>query len=92
MLRKKVGRRKGRRTKGFFFRSGRGWFTKVRGQFVPLMGSDGQRLRDERIEERLLKEAAARQLVRPEKVPESAVLDVEVGEAHQVPGSPGGPG
>jgi hypothetical protein len=41
MLRKKVGRRKGRRTKGFFFRNGRGWFTKVQGKFVPLLGPNG---------------------------------------------------
>ncbi len=81
MLRKKVGRRKGRRTKGFFFRNGRGWFTKVRGKFIALVGPDGQRLRDERIEERLLREAAARQLIRPEKVPESAIQDAQVGEA-----------
>ncbi len=81
MLRKKVGRRKGRRTKGFFFRNGRGWFTKVQGKFVPLLGPNGQRLKEERTEERVLREAAARHLIRPEKVPESAILDCQVGEA-----------
>jgi hypothetical protein len=36
MLRKMVGRRKGRRAKGFFCRAGHGSYTKGHGQLVPL--------------------------------------------------------
>ncbi len=40
------GRRKGSRNKGFFHRSGRGWFTKDGGRFIPLLNESGERLRD----------------------------------------------
>lgn len=42
------GRRKGSRNRGYFFRGGRGWYTKVDGQFVPLNNETGERLCDER--------------------------------------------
>lgn len=40
------GRPKGSRNRGFFFRDGRGWFTKVGGRFVPLEYENGDRMRD----------------------------------------------
>lgn len=41
------GRRKGSRNRGYFYRSGRGWYTKDDdGQFVPLEYPNGDRMRD----------------------------------------------
>jgi hypothetical protein len=59
-LPKKIGRRKGTRNKGFFFRSGRGWYTKRDGQFIPLLDEDGARLKDKDTLERFIREAWAR--------------------------------
>ncbi len=77
MVRKRVGRRKGARTKGFFFRQGRGWYAKDRGKFLPLVGIDGERLRDRETDDRTLREAAARQLLSEPKATEN---DAQVGE------------
>jgi len=41
-----LGRIKGGRNRGFFFRKGRGWFAKVGSQFFPLVDEDGKRLRE----------------------------------------------
>lgn len=44
----KRGRRKGSRSKGYFYRTGRGWFTKNgAGAFVPLLSEAGDRLRED---------------------------------------------
>ena len=40
------GRRQGSRNKGYFFRSGRGWFTKNGTHFIPLTNAAGERLRN----------------------------------------------
>ena len=48
MATKRVGRTKGRRTKGYFYRSGRGWYTKQGGRFVPPCYEDGTHIKDER--------------------------------------------
>jgi hypothetical protein len=40
-----LGRRRGSRNKGYFFREGRGWFTKDGAKFVPLADESGNRLR-----------------------------------------------
>jgi hypothetical protein len=81
MVRKKIGRRKGRKSKGFFYRSGRGWYSKISGKFVQLTGDDGERLTSEKTDERTLQDALARLRVHAkqptQKVPESA--DAQVG-------------
>ncbi len=46
---KKTGRRKGRRTKGCFFRKGRGWVASD--CMTPLTYPDGSRIRDRQVEE-----------------------------------------
>lgn len=78
---KRLGRRKGARTKGFFYRSGRGWVTKEAGRFVPLTDEHGERLRDQATDLQKVREAHARFLldrtVEPEKAPVGA--DTEVG-------------
>jgi len=43
---KKQGRKRGSRNKGYFYRTGRGWFTKIGSQFFPLLDANGERLRD----------------------------------------------
>jgi len=82
MVRKRIGRRKGRATKGFFFRDGRGWFTKDQGKFVPLTDSQGEKLKDPDLPEAVVKQAYAEFLVQVAelrkavpKVPESAEDD-----------------
>lgn len=72
MAPKKIGRRKGTRNKGFFFRSGRGWYTKRDGQFIPLLDENGARLRDKDTPERLLREASARVVL---NVPAQPVIE-----------------
>lgn len=44
----KVGRPKGSRNRGYFYRKGRGWFAKVGSLFVPLTDECGERLRSNR--------------------------------------------
>ncbi len=80
-MRTKIGRHKGSRNKGYFYRTGRGWFAKESGQFIPLLDEAGTRLRDENVEERVVREAFARQtLAKPvPPVLESADDAVEVG-------------
>jgi hypothetical protein len=60
---KGIGRRKGSRNKGFFYRSGRGWFTKDAGKFVPLTDEPGERLREEDISPKIIQNAYARHLL-----------------------------
>lgn len=43
---RRQGRRKGSRNLGYFYRKGRGWFTKRGRLFIPLVDEHGQRLRD----------------------------------------------
>lgn len=55
------GRRKGSHNRGYFYRDGRGWFTKnAAGKFTPLTDEEGNRLRDERTPPAVLKLAHAR--------------------------------
>ena len=60
MATKKLGRSKGRRTKGYFFRTGRGWYTKKATRFVPLCYEDGTHIKDENADEQDVQEAHAR--------------------------------
>ncbi|WP_425616689.1 tyrosine-type recombinase/integrase [Anatilimnocola sp. NA78] len=55
------GRVKGSRNKGYFFRKGRGWFSKnAAGKFVPLKDESGALLRNENTPELQIKQAYAR--------------------------------
>jgi len=66
----RAGRKKGSRNKGFFYRDGRGWFTKdKRGAFVPLADENGQRLRDEQADAKAAKLAYARWLTVAKETP-----------------------
>jgi hypothetical protein len=57
----KRGRRKGSRTKGYFYRTGRGWFTKDKGgAFVRLLNEAGEPLRDENTPKDVIADAAYR--------------------------------
>ncbi len=60
MVRRAIGRSKGRSTKGYFYRAGRGWFTKADGRFIPLTDEAGERFRERKVSEDLLKDASAR--------------------------------
>lgn len=79
MVRKKAGRRKGRRTKGFFFRPKRGWFTVQDGKFVPLLDIGGLRIREQLTPEAQLKDALARLRVQKPQVIVPA-NDAQVGQ------------
>jgi integrase len=60
MVRRAIGRSKGRSTKGYFYRAGRGWFTKADGRFIPLTDESGERFREKKVSEDMLKDASAR--------------------------------
>src|SRR6185295_11745046 len=72
---KRIGRRKGSRNKGYFFRTGRGWFTKEAGQFVPLTDEAGRRLTEPTAAG--IKEAYARHVLARGKSPQGEDPDVE---------------
>jgi hypothetical protein len=64
MPRRVIGRRKGARTKGYFYRtSHQVWCAKLNGRFIPLTDESGERLRDRGTPEIVLKEAHARFLL-----------------------------
>jgi hypothetical protein len=58
-----MGRRKGSRNRGFFYRAGRGWFANHEGRFLPLTNPEGQRLRDRQIPVADLKNARQRAIL-----------------------------
>jgi len=73
------GRKKGGRNRGFFYRSGRGWYVKNGSQFLPLRDLDGQHLKDPKCDDRTVKEAHARWLLDRSPAPErngTTVLEV----------------
>src|SRR5262249_16570128 len=73
MSRDTKGRRKGSRNKGFFYRDGRGWFTKDKAQrFVPLSEKSGARIKDKSAVE-AAKDAYARYVVALGEAPKQAV-------------------
>lgn len=83
---KGLGRRKGSRNRGYFYRAGRGWYTKSQGQFIALTDETGERLREQSTDPHILRESYARHLLaqpvetESEKVPESATaIDAQVG-------------
>ena len=58
MGKRKRGRKKGSRNKGYFFRPKRGWFlVDTNGKFVPLCYQDGQRIRDQDNDSQVVREA-----------------------------------
>ena len=46
--------------RGYFYRAGRGWFTKADGRFIPLTDEAGERFRERKVSEDRLKDASAR--------------------------------
>lgn len=60
MARKHLGRKRGSRNKGYFYRTGRGWYTKEGGRFTPLTDENGNRLKDPDTKESVVKKAYAR--------------------------------
>ena len=82
---KKRGRSKGSKTKGYFFRTGRGWYTLQAGKFIPLTDEYGEHLRDreaagvKKAYDRALREVVKQELDDPGKLPEIA-NGVSVGE------------
>lgn len=76
---KAKGRRVGSRNRGFFYREGRGWFTKQGNQFVPLEYENGDRMRSKNIPVEEVKSAYRRSLIEPddsESVVDATVLQV----------------
>ena len=53
----KLGRRKGRRNKGYFYRRGRGWGTSINQRFIPLTHPDGSFIRERNTHDAVLREA-----------------------------------
>ncbi len=61
MGKRKRGRKKGSRNKGYFLRPNRGWFLRdTNGKFVPLCYEDGQRIRQQQENPQVLREAYQR--------------------------------
>ena len=58
-----MGRRKGSRNRGFFYRAGRGWYANHDGQFVALTYPDGRRMQDRQIPKADIKAARQRAIV-----------------------------
>ena len=50
------GRRKGSRNKGYYFRSGRGWYVFSNGKYVPLLDENGLQVRDKDTSQKVLRE------------------------------------
>jgi integrase len=71
--RDKRGRRRGSRNKGYFYRDGRGWFTKVGATFIPLTNEAGDRLKDKDTPVAVVAEAYARHLLSRKDQPKSTV-------------------
>ena len=44
MTKKTLGRKKGGRNRGYFFRKGRSWFATERKRMIPLLDKDGERI------------------------------------------------
>jgi len=77
---RKRGRKKGSQSKGYYFRTGRGWFATGGG---PLLDEDGKPLKDRGTAVKTLQAAFARQLLdkQPEPVPDDPTL-IEVCQAY----------
>jgi len=60
---KKIGRPKGSKSRGFFFRSGRGWHATISGRKLPLKDASGNLLKDEKTPFEVVQKAYARLLV-----------------------------
>lgn len=75
------GRRKGSRTKGYFFRTGRGWYAKAKGKFHPLTNEAGERLKDQNTPAEVVKLAHARFLVVAKEAPRRAAKAAPAGVA-----------
>ena len=60
---KKQGRKKGSRNRGYFYRTGRGWYTKDGSRFIPLTYDDGERIRERDADEEDVKQPYARWLL-----------------------------
>lgn len=72
MANKGRGRKGGKHNRGFYFRSGRGWYALAEGLSYPLCGTDSEHLKDPKTPERLLREAHARWLTERDKADREA--------------------
>jgi site-specific recombinase XerD len=63
MAKKAGGRKKGSRNRGYFYRSGRGWYVGIGSQMKRLLFEDGAPIKEKDADERDLKEAHARWLL-----------------------------
>lgn len=73
------GRRTGTRNRGYFFRVGRGWCTKIGGQFLPLEYENGDRMRSQNTPLSEVKAAYHRRMnapSNPSSIPDVTVLQV----------------
>jgi integrase len=79
-----LGRSKGRKTKGFFYRTGRGWYSKDGSRFIPLRYENGEHIKLEKADERDIKEAYARFLLDKQRKPavQDATTVLEVVKAY----------
>ena len=74
------GRKRGTRNKGYFYRSGRGWYTTEGKRMLALRYEDGEHIKDPKTDERDLKEALARHILSQQEdaevINETTVKDV----------------
>jgi hypothetical protein len=60
-----MGRQPGSRNRGYFYRAGHGWFTKIDGSFVALTDPEGERIRSKATPIAEIKAAYARIIAAP---------------------------
>jgi integrase len=86
MAKKRTGRKRGGRNRGYFFRKGRGWYATEGRQVIPLCFEDGTHIKDSDASEQDLKEALARHVLdqqQPvEENPDAHVSILEVCQAY----------
>lgn len=66
-----MGRTTGGRNRGYFFRTGRGWYARRDGRYVPLLDDDGNHLKDKSTPKATVKAAYQRLISEPEQPAES---------------------
>jgi hypothetical protein len=71
-----MGRHTGSQNKGYFYRSGRGWYSQIGKRMIPLLDEDDNHLRDKATSVKVLK-AAHRRIIAELGEPVNATPETE---------------
>ncbi|QDV73192.1 tyrosine-type recombinase/integrase [Botrimarina mediterranea] len=75
MTKKRAGRKGGKSSRGFYFRSGRGWYALRDGKSYPLLDADGVHHKDPKLPERVARESHARWLTEQTQADQQRLRD-----------------